>query len=151
MKTIAKETVLALCGGCLYVLLELLWRGFSHWTMFLLGGACFALIGLLNELLPWEMPLLMQGVIGSLGIVTPLEFVTGCVVNLWLGWGVWDYSGLPCNLLGQICLPFALLWVPVAMAAVVLDDLLRWRFFGEEKPHYTLIKWEKGNDHERHY
>ena len=138
-----KAAVLALCGGCLYVLLELLWRGFSHWTMFLLGGGCFALIGLLNELLPWQMPLLLQGVIGSLGIVTPLEFVTGCVVNLGLGWGVWDYSRMPLNLLGQVCLPFALLWVPVAVAAVVLDDLLRWRFFGEECPHYTLLRWRR--------
>lgn len=137
-----KAAALALCGGCLYVLLELLWRGHSHWTMFLLGGACFVLIGLLNELLPWEMPLVLQGVIGSAAIVTPLEFATGCVVNLWLGWGVWDYSGLPCNLLGQVCLPFALLWVPVAMAAVVLDDWLRWRWFGEDKPHYTLFRWE---------
>ena len=147
MKTkekIFKDLILALCGGGLYLLLELLWRGFSHWTMFLLGGGCFALIGLLNELFPWEMPLLLQGVIGSFGIVTPLEFVTGCVVNLWLGWGVWDYSDLPLNLLGQVCLPFALLWVPVAVAAVVLDDLLRWKFFGEKCPRYSLFLWAKG-------
>ena len=147
MKTkekIFKDLILALCGGGLYLLLELLWRGFSHWTMFLLGGGCFALIGLLNELLPWQMPLLLQGVIGSLGIVTPLEFVTGCVVNLGLGWQVWDYTDMPLNLLGQVCLPFALLWVPVAMAAVVLDDLLRWKFFGEKCPRYSLFLWAKG-------
>ncbi|OUQ35673.1 hypothetical protein B5E67_11535 [Faecalibacterium sp. An122] len=112
--------------------------------MALLGGVCFVLIGLLNEGIPWEMPLVLQGVIGSACIVTPLEFVTGCVVNLWLGWGVWDYSDLPCSLLGQICLPFSLFWVLVAMAAAVLDDWLRWRWFGEEKPHYTLIRWGKG-------
>ena len=88
MKQLLKQTALAICGGCLYMLLELLWRGRSHWTMFLLGGACFALIGLLNEILPWEMPLLLQGVIGSVCIVTPLEFITGCIANLWLGWGV---------------------------------------------------------------
>ena len=72
---------------------SLLWRGRSHWTMFILGGVCFVLIGLLNEGIPWEMPLVLQGVMGSACIVTPLEFVTGCIVNLWLGWGVWDYSG----------------------------------------------------------
>ena len=144
MKAFLKETALAVCGGCLYVVLELLWRGRSHWTMFILGGVCFVLIGLLNEGIPWEMPLVLQGVMGSAAIVTPLEFLTGCIVNLWLGWGVWDYSGLPCNLLGQICLPFSLLWVLVAMAAAVLDDWLRWRWFGEEKPHYTLFRWGKG-------
>lgn len=138
----AKLALLAGCGGALYVLLEMLWRGRSHWTMALLGGVCFVLIGLLNELLPWEMPLLLQGVIGSAAIVTPLELATGCIVNLWLGWGVWDYSALPCNLWGQICLPFSLLWVAVSIAAVVLDDGLRWLLFGEEKPHYTLFRWE---------
>ena len=101
MKGIAKGTALAVCGGCLYVVLELLWRGRSHWTMFILGGVCFVLIGLLNEVIPWEMPLVLQGVMGSACIVTPLEFVTGCIVNLWLGWDVWDYSGLPCNLLDK--------------------------------------------------
>ena len=143
MMQVLKQTTLAVCGGCLYVLLELLWRGRSHWAMFLLGGLCFTLIGLLNEILPWEMPLFLQGVVGSIGIVTPLEFVTGCIVNLWLGWGIWDYTNLPCNLLGQICLPFAILWVPVAMAAVLLDDFLRWRWFGEALPHYTLFRWKE--------
>ena len=143
-KETLKAALLALCGGGLYLLLELVWRGFSHWTMFLLGGGCFALIGLLNELLPWQMPLLLQGVIGSFGIVTPLEFVTGCIVNLGLGWGVWDYTDMPLNLLGQVCLPFALLWVPVAVAAVVLDDWLRWKFFGEKCPRYSLFLWAKG-------
>ena len=38
MKGIAKEIALAVCGGCLYVILELLWRGRSHWTMFILGA-----------------------------------------------------------------------------------------------------------------
>lgn len=142
MKTITKGAILAACGGCLYVLLEMLWRGRSHWTMALLGGLCFVLIGLLNELLPWEMPLLLQGVIGSAAIVTPLELLAGCILNLWLGWNVWDYSALPCNLWGQICLPFSLLWVAVSVAAVVLDDGLRWLLFGEEKPHYTLFRWE---------
>ena len=143
MKGIAKGTALAVCGGCLYVVLELLWRGRSHWTMFLLGGLCFVLIGLLNEGIPWEMPLVLQGVMGSAAIVTPLEFATGCVVNLWLGWGVWDYSDLPFNLAGQISLPSSLLWIVVSIAAAILDDWIRWRWFGEEKPHYTLIRWGK--------
>ena len=135
----AKLALLAGCGGALYVALEMLWRGRSHWTMAILGGLCFMLIGLLNELLPWEMPLLLQGVIGSAAIVTPLEFVTGCIVNLWLGWNVWDYSALLCNLWGQICLPFSLLWVAVSMGAVVMDDWLRHWLFGEERPRYRLI------------
>ena len=42
-------------GGLLYILIELIWRGRSHWTMFLLGGICFVFLGLINEVLPWQM------------------------------------------------------------------------------------------------
>ena len=68
-------------GGLLYILIELAWRGWSHWTMFILGGICFIYLGLINEVLPWSMPLWQQILIGAAGI-TVLEFLTGCIVNL---------------------------------------------------------------------
>lgn len=123
-------------GGLLYVLVELAFRGRSHWTMFLVGGLCFWLIGLINEVLTWEMPLWKQCIIGAV-IVTAMEFLAGCIINLWLGWDVWDYSNMPFNVLGQICLPFSLLWVLASAVAIVLDDHLRYWMYGEEKPHYT--------------
>lgn len=138
MKRLYKYVTLLLVGGGLYVLLELVWRGRSHWTMFVLGGICFVSLGLINEAIPWEMPLWQQIFIGAC-IVTGLEFVTGCIVNLWLGWDVWDYSGLSGNVLGQICPQFFVLWMPVAMAAIVLDDWLRYWWFGEERPHYKIL------------
>ncbi len=138
MKKLYKYVVLLLVGGGLYVLLELIWRGRSHWTMFLLSGICFVSLGLINEILPWEMPVWQQIIIGAC-IVTALEFLTGCIVNLWLGLGVWDYSALPGNVMGQICPQFFLLWIPVALAAIILDDWLRYWWWDEEKPHYNLI------------
>ena len=84
------------------------------------------------------MPLWQQILIGAAGI-TVLEFCTGCIVNLWLGWDVWDYSGMPGNILGQICPQYMLLWLPVSLAGIVLDDWIRYRKFGEERPHYRLI------------
>lgn len=130
-----KQTILFGMGGLLYVLIEMLWRGYSHWTMFLVGGLCFALIGLINEVIPWEMPFVWQMMIGAV-IITAVEFVSGCIVNLWLGWSVWDYSGMPFNILGQICLPFTFLWFLISAVGIVLDDYLRYWWFGEEKPHY---------------
>lgn len=106
--------------------------------MFALGGLCFVCLGLINEVLPWQMPLWQQVIIGTC-IITVLEFLTGCVINLWLGWGVWDYSGMPCNILGQICPQYVLLWLPVSLAGIVLDDWLRYRWFGEEQPHYKIM------------
>lgn len=133
-----KMMVLFLIGGAIYVGIEVLWRGYSHPSMFVLGGICFILVGLINEYLPWEMGLLWQSLIGAC-IITASEFVTGLVVNVWFGLNVWDYSNLPFNLIGQICLPFFLLWIPLAYVAILLDDYIRWRFFGEEKPHYTFV------------
>ena len=142
MQQYLKTVFLLLAGGLLYVAVELIWRGYSHWTMFFLGGTCFVLIGAINELIPWCMPLWNQAIIGA-AIITLLEFLTGCIVNLWLGWNIWDYSSVPLNLLGQICLPYILLWIPVSVAAIILDDWLRYGMFDEEKPHYCLWRHRK--------
>lgn len=144
------EAFLFFIGGKLYTLIEILWRGFTHWTMFILGGGCFVIMGLLNEYrFSWKDSLLKQSVISAV-IITIFEFITGCIVNLWLGWAVWDYSNLPFNLLGQICLYYFLLWIPLSTVGIVLDDWIRYglylalhRYFPRmqkrEKPHYRLI------------
>ena len=134
----AKEAVLALIGGSIYVFIELVWRGYSHISMFILGGVCFVIIGLINELFPWDLGLLWQSIIGAF-VVTICEFVTGLIVNVWLRLGVWDYSGLPFNIMGQICLPFFFAWIALSIVAIILDDYIRYWFFGEEKPHYKFI------------
>lgn len=138
MNKLLKYCTLGTLGGTVYVFLELMWRGYSHWSMFLLGGVCFIALGLINEVIPWEMPLTAQMFIGCV-IITALEFITGCIVNLWLGWDVWDYSNLPYNLLGQISVPSSVGWYFLSAVGIVLDDWLRYIFFGEEKPRYTII------------
>lgn len=141
MRKATELVVLFVVGGLAYCLLEIAWRGRTHWTMFVLSGLLFLLIGGINESFPWEMPLFLQGVYGAV-MVTVAEFFAGLVLNVWLKLDVWDYSDMPFNLLGQICLPFSLLWVLLSTAAVVLDDYLRHWLFGEEKPHYHLFCWE---------
>lgn len=136
-RRVDKYVALWATGGLLYIALELAWRGHSHWSMFVLGGLCFINLGLINEVLPWDMPIWQQVVLGAC-LITALEFLTGCVVNLWLGWGVWDYSSMPGNVLGQICPQYCLLWMPVSLAGIVLDDILRYRWWGEERPRYNV-------------
>ena len=135
---IKKHLILGTIGGLIYVLLELIWRGYSHWTMFLLGGTCFVLLGLINEILDWDTPLTLQMLIGCT-VITVLEFITGCVVNLWLGWNVWDYSNLKFNILGQISLFSSIGWYFISLVGITLDDWLRYRLFGEKKPRYKLF------------
>ena len=137
LKITIKYLLLGAIGSIIYMSLEILWRGYTHWTMGILGGICFICLGLINELLSCESPLVLQMLIGGI-IITILEFITGCIVNLWLGLNVWDYSGLPGNILGQTCPQFALLFLPLSAIAIVIDDFVRWKWFGEEKPRY---KW----------
>lgn len=134
--SIWKSVIMAYLGGMMYVAIELLWRGWSHPSMFLLGGLCFLVIGSLNQgILPRDMPLPVQAVLGAL-CVTALELACGVLVNIILGLGVWDYSHLPMNFHGQICLYFFLLWIPLSGLAVWVNDLLRHLLFGEVMPKY---------------
>lgn len=137
MRTLIRLSTLFCIGGVLYLATEIAWRGHTHWTMFIAGGLCFVLVGAINELFTWELPFVMQCVIGA-AVITLVEFVAGLIVNVWLGWNVWDYSGTPFNIMGQICLPYSVLWCLVAAIAIVLDDYIRYWFFGEEKPRYKL-------------
>lgn len=142
MKKILKIFILFIVGGISYLLIELAYRGHTHWSMLIVGGICFVLLGAQNEIYTWNMPLIWQCVIGAL-IVTAVEFVAGCIINMWLGWNVWDYSNLPFNLQGQICLLFSGLWVLLSVPAIILDDYLRYWFFGEEKPKYIIFGGKK--------
>lgn len=140
MRWMLRAATLLAVGGVVYVLIELLWRGRSHPSMFLVGGLCFVLVGGINDRFGWDMQLALQAAIGTAAIVA-VELAAGCVLNLWLGLGVWDYSTLPLNLRGQICVPFLPLWAVLALVAIVLDDVLRWRWFGEERPRYRVGKY----------
>lgn len=148
LKKLLKHSVLFLIGGTVYIIIEILWRKAmgshpTHWTMFILGGLCFLLVGAINECFPWETPMWKQCIIGT-SIILLLEFVFGCILNLWLGLNIWDYSNTPLNLLGQISLPFAVAWYFLTALAIILDDWLRYWLFGEEKPHYNWkLKAEK--------
>lgn len=110
-----------LSGAALYGLLELCWRGWTHWTMLLCGGFCFTLMYFISMS---AMPLWRKCLLSATAITT-VEFYTGCLVNLRLGWQVWDYSAMPFNLLGQICPQFLLLWLALSLPGLGLCTLLR--------------------------
>ena len=115
-----KKAVLFYLGGMGYVGLELLWRQRSHSSMFILGGLCFLALGELSESFPKLSPPTKAA--AGAGIVTVLELITGVLVNR--HHNIWDYSGLPANFMGQICLPFTLLWIPVSALAMVIHRRL---------------------------
>ncbi len=138
MKSIIKYPMLFLFGGSIYYLLEIIFRGYSFPAMAVCGGLCFIICGVINERSRC-MPLVLQQLIAASGI-TVIEFIFGLILNVWLGLNMWDYSNMPGNVLGQICPQFMILWFFLSAIGIILDDVIRWRLFGEEKPHYHLFK-----------
>lgn len=138
MRLFIKYLILFSIGGIAYFLGEIMWRGWSHWSMFVLGGICFVLIGVINEFMSYDTPLIIQMVIGTF-IITVLEFIAGCILNIYLDMGIWSYANMPMNLLGQVCIPYMLGWFFLSLACIVLDDYLRYFIFDEEKPQYRLF------------
>lgn len=129
--------------GTVYFFLEVAWKTLRgrpetiSWTMLALAILLAVPLERCGAELPWKTPLWLQGLAcGS--AITAVEFVVGLVLNIWLGMGVWDYSGLPFNLMGQICLPFWALWVVGSVPAIVILDWLRYAVEGGERPNYTL-------------
>lgn len=120
-----RYAVLWYLGGFLYFCLEVLWRGWSHGSMFVLGGICFVLIGELGQQKE-PLPPVIRTLVGA-GIITLGELAAGLMVNR--DYSVWDYRGMPGNFLGQICVSYCLLWIPVSLGAMVLYDLFTVLFF----------------------
>ncbi len=100
-----RKIILFYLGGMGYCGLELLWRGRTHSSMFLLGGSCFLLLGKVGKI---SLSLPLRALLGGL-CITAAELATGLIVNR--RFQVWDYRGSPLNFRGQICLMYSLLWI----------------------------------------
>ncbi|MCI5651319.1 MAG: putative ABC transporter permease [Ruminococcus bromii] len=117
-----KNSLLFLVGSCAYPTLEMLWRGYTHSSMALAGGVCMVLINKICCERMQKKSLTARCAAGS-AIITGVEFVFGLVVNRMLHLHVWDYSALPMNILGQICIPFSLIWFFLTIPASALCRL----------------------------
>ncbi len=134
MKQIEKICVF-LAGGAIYGILEMLWRGYTHWSMVLAGGVAFLLLHTLNGRMR-SRGLIVRCLIGA-AIITSVELVAGLIFNVWLGMDVWDYSAMRWNLLGQICPMFTVIWFLLCIPAFYLSSAVR-EFFN------LIVKKERG-------
>lgn len=116
-------------GGGIYYTLEHIARGYSHWSMMILGGVCYLSCGIINDIsgnsiAMWEKMVL------CMVVITVFEFIAGVIINIRLGWNIWDYSEMPFQVMGQICVPYMLLWYVLSYPAIMLnslcDQLLFW-------------------------
>ena len=119
---IKKYSLLFIIGAVGYAAIEVIWRGRTHWSMMIAGGLCFVIFSLVAGWLRGRS-ILIKAVVCAIG-VTAVEFIFGVIFNLWLGLEVWDYSSMPMNILGQICLPFTLLWGGIAILFLPLAEVI---------------------------
>ena len=119
-----RAAIIFLYGGFCYGAIEILYRGNTHPSMFVLGGICFLWVGGINSFFRVKPPLWLQMVLGGI-FITLSEFICGLIFNIWFGLKVWDYSKLPYNIMGQICPMFIFIWVMLSLPAIVLEDAVR--------------------------
>lgn len=113
---------LFLIGAAGYGLIEIIWRGYTHWTMLLLGGLCLLMIIYINNNV--NTSFIIKCVMCSIAI-TCVEFVTGMIFNVVLHWGIWDYGDMAFNVLGQICLYYSVLWAFLSAPVMLLYNIFR--------------------------
>lgn len=127
-------------GSIGYRMIEVLWRGRTHWTMGICGGVCFLFI-YVSELVYRRRRLAVRALISTVW-VTAVEFFSGLLINRVFRLGVWDYSGMRFNLCGQISLIYSILWYFLCIPAHLLCRIIRRRVFGAlptAKRHFTKI------------
>ncbi len=114
-----------LMGYFIYSMIEIINRGYTHWTMSLTGGFILAALYAIN--CRKGMTLMKSSFSGAV-LITAAELIVGIFDNLIMHWNVWDYSGMPYNFLGQICLLFSCYWFLLCIPAYYLCRLMRRRF-----------------------
>ena len=141
MKRLSQCLFLWALGGCIYYGFEIGFRGYSHWSMFVLGGFCMLFCWLQGYMLNWDVPMWKQVVRCTIFTVVG-EFITGMIVNVRFGWAVWDYTDQPLQLMGQICAPFAVIFSGLCALGIVLSGYLIHWVYKEPKPDYYVI-WKE--------
>lgn len=132
------EYILLLCfAGYTYVCLELLFRGRSDVSMLIVASICSIPIIFLNNIFSFEMDFLLQVIICTFS-TTGIEYLAGqFFVNK--DHQIWDYSNIPFNLNGQICLRFMIIWFVIAAIMIPLFDYLQYLIFDGLRPYYRLF------------
>ena len=109
-------TILLIIGGALYCLGELYFRGRTHLSMWLCGGICLSFIYFVSTRLNGANVLKLALI--SCIFITTTELIFGYVFNVLLKLDVWDYTSLGVNFLGQISLPFSIIWFLISVPSI---------------------------------
>lgn len=129
MKYLVSYLIIFLLGGQGYCTLEMLWRGRTHYSMFFAGGLALSFLVFIGLEMKGA-PILLKCIAGA-AVITLIELLFGWIFNIKYQMNVWDYSKMPLNLAGQICLPYSAAWflLSFVMFKWVIKDDFYMRFF----------------------
>lgn len=139
-KKLSKNIILFTVGFCLYITMEVLFRGYSFPLMGVCAGLVIVLLDKINDYISWDIDILVQCTLGML-MVTIMELIIGTIfLDTNLLPVMWDYSNLPLNFRGIICIPFMALWMILSFIAILVADSINYYVFDEEPaPYYKLF------------
>ena len=134
-----RQLILFITGFCLYITIEVCYRGYSYPIMGVCGGIILLILDRINDKISWDMDILLQGCIGSL-VTTLFEFVIGSICLILDFNLMWDYSNLPLNFAGIICVPFSLVWIGISIIGIFIADAINYYVFDIlPVPYYKLF------------
>lgn len=134
-----RQLILFITGFCLYITIEVCYRGYSYPLMGVCGGIILLILDRINDKISWDMDILLQGCIGSL-VTTLFEFVIGSICLIFDFNLMWDYSNLPLNFAGIICVPFSLVWIGISIIGIFIADAINYYVFDIfPVPYYKLF------------
>ena len=113
MKKFIGKLGLFLSCGFIYCMIEILFRGWSHWSMFILTGFLGVFcVDSINNTLSFDCDYIVQILISTI-LCTIGEGISGIILNVWLQLNVWDYSKMAFGtfFFGQCNVIFCVAWL----------------------------------------
>ena len=140
MKIIIKNIILFAVGYCVYIAIEVTYRGFSYPLMGLCGGLALMIMDKINDYISWDVDIIIQGSIGSI-IITFFELIIG-EISLHTDFLpiMWDHSNVLLNYDGVICLPFSLIWIGLSIIGILVADTINYYIINIQPcPYYKCM------------
>ena len=108
--------------------------GQSSLWMMLVGGLMGVVLGKLNSFDSFMKRNHFVNILIGATAITLMELISGIVLNIWLGFNIWDYSESSINFLGQIDLLHSICWILITPFAYWIDDVIKYYIYQNPKP-----------------
>ena len=141
MKKIIGKLGLFLSCGFIYCMIEILFRGWSHWSMFVLAGFLGVFcIDSINNVLSFDCDYIVQILISTI-LCTIGEGISGIILNIWLQLNVWDYSKMTFGtfFFGQCNVLFCFAWMLIISIIIFYCDAYNYYILKIEPCPYYII------------